>query len=88
MMLTVEVAGYDLVVDFDGEPFQPARITGDPDTSYPASGGEATINYVYLNGTEIRPLLEDNAVVMGIIEQRCTRYLCSFTPAELAFQED
>lgn len=58
-MMTVEVLGVDLVVEFDATPLIPAVINGPPEHCSPAEGGEVTVVAVLLDGTEIMNLLND-----------------------------
>lgn len=80
MIKTVTVSGVDFAVDFDGEPFVPAKVTGSPDTSYPCEGGEATINMVLLEGWDVTDLLSDWTNEQ--IRQQLVEYLCS-SPEEV-----
>lgn len=75
MLRTVEVLNVDLVVDFDGEPFTPAKLGGHPDDAMPCEGGEATINSVHLEGTDVTELLSE-WVINNIYEQ-LVEFLCS-----------
>lgn len=75
MQMTIEVYGVDLVVDFDGTEFVPAKISGPPEDCYPAEGGEADINAVYLDGTEVTQLLAEHVFLK--IGEKLTEYLCS-----------
>ena len=84
MRITVEVLGVDLEIEYDGTPFVPARIYGPPEDCYPAEGGEATINAVYLDGTEVTELLSD--WVLNKINEQLVEYLCS-SSAEEDFEE-
>ena len=80
MRITVEVLGVDLEIEFDGTPFIPARIYGHPDDAMPAEGGEATINAVYLDGTEVTELLSD--WVLNKINEQLVEYLCASSAEE------
>ncbi len=80
MRITVEVLGVDLEVEYDGTPFVPARTFGHPDDAMPAEGGEATINAVYLDGTEVTELLSD--WVLNKINETLVEYLCSSASSE------
>ena len=80
MRMTVEILGCDLEIEFDGTPFVPARIYGHPDDAMPAEGGDATINAVYLDGTEVTELLSD--WVLNKINEQLVEYLCSSTSSE------
>ena len=80
MRITVGVLGVDLEIEFDGTPFVPARIYGHPDDAMPAEGGEATINAVYLDGTEVTELLSD--WVLNKINEQLVEYLCSSASSE------
>ena len=84
MQLTVEVLGVDLVVEFDGTPFEPAKVWGPPEDCYPASGGEADIISVTLDGTEITELLSDWTIAR--ITEQLTEYLCTNQESE-CFEE-
>lgn len=80
MRMTVEILNVDLEIEYDGTPFVPARIYGHPDDAMPAEGGEATINAVYLDGTEVTELLSD--WVLSKINEQLVEYLCSSSAEE------
>lgn len=85
MIRTVEAYGIDFVVDFDGEPFRPAKTYGPPEDCFPASGGEATINAVYHNGEDLIDVLND--MTLGVIEQQLVEWLCGGAALEQAQEE-
>lgn len=74
-MLTVEVLGVDLVVEFDGTPFVPAQVSGPPESCYPCEGGEADVVGIYLDGTEVTSLLND--YVINQVNEKVVEFLCS-----------
>lgn len=74
MQKTVIVYGTPFEVEFNGEPFIPARRVG-LDDFMPAEGGEAEIETILLEGHDLTNLLSDH--VLNLILQDLTQYLCS-----------
>lgn len=74
-MMTVEVLGVDLVVEFEGTPFIPARTFGHPDDATPAEGGEADIISVTLEGWDVTKLLNEWTLIQ--INEKLVEYLCN-----------
>jgi hypothetical protein len=63
-----------LTIDFDYEPFVPAKISGPPEHCYPAEGGTVSINDVFLGTISIMafiPQAELEHIQQHILEMRC-----------------
>ena len=63
-----------ITVDYDYEPFVPARISGTPENCYHAEGGTVSINDVFLGTISIMafiPQAELDRIQQHIFEERC-----------------
>lgn len=63
-----------ITVDYDYEPYVPAKISGPPEKCYPAEGGTVSINDVFLGTISIMafiPQAELDRIQQHIFEMRC-----------------
>jgi hypothetical protein len=63
-----------ITVEYDYEPYVPAKVSGPPEKCYPAEGGYVSINDVFLGTISIMafiPQAELDRIQQHIFEERC-----------------
>ena len=69
IIYTPEDEELEYEVEYEAEPYVPARIYGEPDDCYPEEGGEIDLISVKLNGLEVMGTLDED--VLDEIERQC-----------------